>query len=104
MQPLQSPHHSLQGTPTPRDGAPSLIGDQFADDGRDGFVGRWEPQTLIARTKYTDPYAAWLNQREAQRHTATATAMPTPAGRFGRNQRHKAPWDVILVTLSPDGQ
>jgi hypothetical protein len=104
MQSLQSPDHSLQRTPTLRNGPPSLMGELFAEDGLDGFVGRWEPQTLIARTKYTDPYTAWLNQREAQRRTATATAMPRPAGRFGRNQPHKAPWDAILVTLSPDGR
>lgn len=104
MQPLQAPYHSLQGTPTLPNDPPSSVGGLFAGDGTDGFASRCEEQMLGARTKHTDPYTAWLNQREAERGSATATSVPRPAVRFGRNQPPKAPWDAILVTLSPDGR
>lgn len=104
MQPLQAPHHSLQGTATLRNEAPWSVGELFAEDGADCSASRCEPQMLVARTKHTDPYAAWLNQRDAERGSATATARPRPACGFGRNQPAKAPWDAIRVTLSRDGR
>ena len=80
------------------------MGELFAEDGADRSASRCEPQMLVARSKHTDPYEAWLNQREAERGSATATALPRSAARFGRHQQAKAPWDAIRVTLSPDGR
>jgi hypothetical protein len=102
MQALQTPHHSLQVTPTLRTSLPSSTGELFAEDGPDRFASRCEPQMLVARAKHTDPYATWLNQREAERDSAIATTVSEPAGRFGRNQPAKAPWAAIRVTLSRD--
>jgi len=90
-------------TPTLRDDVPSSMRELFTDDGPDRFASRCEPQMLTARAKPTDPYTTWLTQREAERRSATATALPRAAGRFGRAGAPKAPWDVILVKLSPDG-
>lgn len=101
MQTLQTPH-SPQVTPTLRNETPWSVGELFAEHGPDRFASRCEPQMLVARAKHTDPYAAWLNQREAERDSAIATAVSKPAGRFGRNQPAKAPWDAIRVTLSRD--
>ena len=36
-------------------------------DTHDQFVSRHEPQTLTGRTIPRDPYAAWLERREAER-------------------------------------
>jgi hypothetical protein len=101
MQPLQT-SHPLQATPTLRSYPPCSTGELFADDGPDRFANRCEPQMLVARTKHTDPYAAWLNQREAERDSTIATAVPKPTGCFGGDHPAKAPWDAIRVTLSRD--
>jgi hypothetical protein len=101
MQPLHTPGHSLHGAPTFRND-PLSMRELPAEDGLDRFASRCEPQMLVARAKHTDPYAAWLNQREAECRSATATAVPSPVGRFGRKQLPKAPWGAIRVTLSPD--
>jgi hypothetical protein len=104
MQSVQTSDHPLQGTSTLRDEPPSSMRELLADDGLDRVASRCEPQMLIAGTKPTDPYTTWLNQREAERRSATATALPRTAGRFGRNQAPRAPWNVILVKLSTDGR
>jgi hypothetical protein len=101
MQPLQTPDHSLQRTPTFHNDPLSSMGELPVEDGLDRFASRCEPQMLVARTRHNDPYAAWLNQREAERRSANAT-VPSPVGRFGRNQPPKAPWGVIRVSLSPN--
>jgi hypothetical protein len=94
-----APHRSpaLRNDPrTPRDG---LIG----EDALDQLASRYEPQTLTERAVHTDPYVAWLKEREGERCAASGTAMPAPAHRFRRHQSHKAPWEARPVTLSPDG-
>src|SRR5882762_9954566 len=54
MQPLQTPHHSLQATPTLPNDPPSSVGELFAGDGTDRFASRCEAQMLVARTKHAD--------------------------------------------------
>jgi hypothetical protein len=102
MPPLNANHHAPHRSPalrndprTPRDG---LIGEHALDQ----LVSRYEPQTLTERAEHTDPYAAWLKEHEVERRAASGTAMPAPARRFHRHQPHKAPWEAIPVTLSPD--
>jgi hypothetical protein len=94
-----APHRSpaLRNDPrTPRDG---LIGEHALEE----LVSRHEPQTLTERAQHTDPYAAWLKGHEVERRAASGPAMPAPARRFHRRQPHKAPWEAIRVTLSPEG-
>ena len=104
MQQLQAIDHSPQGAPALRSASSASFGGLLAEDGLDRCGSRCDPQMLVARRKYTDPYAAWLDQHEAEQRSVTATAAPRRAGRFGRDQAPKAPWDVILVTLSPDSR
>jgi hypothetical protein len=103
MQPLHANDHPLQGTPTLRDNPRSPMGEPFAEDPLDQLVNRHEPQSLTERRAvHPDPYAAWLKEREVERRLATATAMPGRAGRLRGSRPHKAPWETIMVTLSPD--
>jgi hypothetical protein len=102
MQRLQPPDQSMQGTPLVRNDSLSSRRERFSE--ADQFASRWEPDTLVARTTYTDPYAAWLNEHQSARYSATGSAARRATGRFRRNQPPKAPWEAIPVTLSPDGR
>lgn len=104
MRLLQAPRHSLQHVSSPRDDSHSWSSELFAHDGREQMASRHDPQMLIARTVPADPYTVWLDQREADGRSSTVAAPTRPAGRFSRNQRTKAPWEAIMVTLSPDSR
>jgi hypothetical protein len=66
------------------------------------LTSRHDEQMLITRTAPADPYVAWLAKREAARRASRVAPSITPAGRFTRNGKTKAPWEVILVKLTPD--
>jgi hypothetical protein len=67
MRPLRSTRHSIRHTSSsdymvfPRITAPSAL------DGWDETSSRHEPETLSTRFIPTDPYTAWLAQRDAER-------------------------------------
>ncbi|HWG07839.1 MAG TPA: hypothetical protein VN672_02415 [Solirubrobacteraceae bacterium] len=66
------------------------------------FASRWEPGSFVAHATPTDPYEAWLDERRREVPPGAAAA-PGAANRFRLNQRAKAPWEAIRVTLSHDG-
>jgi hypothetical protein len=80
-------------------GAPSWSGESFASE---HMASRHDEQLLITRTAPADPYTAWLAKRERARRASSVAPSTTPAGRFTRNGKAKAPWEVILVKLTPD--
>jgi hypothetical protein len=47
---------------------------------------RHDAQILAARTVPTDPYTAWLEQREADRRSSAVAEAARPADQFSRNQ------------------
>jgi hypothetical protein len=100
MQQLYAPDQSTQCIPLVRNDALSSRSERCSE--ADQFVSRWEPDTLVEHTRYTDPYAAWLNEHQSERYSATRTTARRAPGRFRRNQPPKAPWEAIPVTLSPD--
>ncbi len=100
MQPLHAAENSPQSTATAPGTSSAQLGGLSADYAEDEFASRWEPQILLARPRATDPYAAWLAQREAER--AAAPGLRRRSRRFKRGRAGKAPWEVILVRLSGD--
>jgi hypothetical protein len=64
-------------------------------------ASRHDPQIAISRAVPIDPYAAWLERREADSRSSSTTR---PLRRFVRGQSSKAPWEAIVVTLSADGR
>jgi hypothetical protein len=52
-------------------GAPQRLGarpiERLARDLDDGTLGRCEAQAIVTRAVASDPYAAWLERREAER-------------------------------------
>jgi hypothetical protein len=80
-------------------GSPSWSRESLASE---HMTSRHDEQMLITRTTPADPYAAWLAKREAARRASSVAPSTTSAGRFTRNGRAKAPWEVILVKLAPD--
>jgi len=97
MPPLQAPEQSPRPvSPRPFDshtGGVERLARRAADE-----LTRHEPQVLTARPVPRDPYAMWIERREAEGPAPSTRA----SRRFVRNQREKAPWERILVTLSPD--
>jgi hypothetical protein len=78
-------------------GSPSWSSESFASE---HMTSRHDEQLLITRTAPADPYTAWLAKREAA-HRGSSVA-PSASGRFTRSGRAKAPWETILVKLTPD--
>lgn len=76
-----------------------LLGDEL-----DQMESRHGAQMLTARAVPTDPYTAWLEERESERRYGAVSAPATRSGRFARNQQALAPWDAMPVTLSPDSR
>ena len=101
MQPLHAPDQSVKGTPLVRNDPPSSGGEPVLDE--EHFASRWEPDTLVARTTSTDPYASWLNERRFERYSVTGSTARSAPSRLRRDQPPKAPWEAIMVTLTPDG-
>src|ERR1700736_6348036 len=102
MQPLHATDQSMQAASIVRDAELSSSGPQVSETNK--RTSRWEPDTLDAHTRYTDPYAAWLAELHSERDPATESAARTATGRFARNRSPKAPWETIRVTLSPDSR
>lgn len=102
MQTLTAPPTSPRRGSSPHYDTGSSLGRLLAQDSPDQMTSRHDPETLIARAVPVDPYTAWLSQREAERRASPVAAATRPAGCFRRNQSTKAPWEPILVTLSPD--
>jgi hypothetical protein len=90
----------MQGAPVVHDAALSSTGPRLSETNE--LASRWEPDTLDAHVTYTDPYAAWLT--ELGRYPATESTARRATGRFGRNRSPKAPWETILVRLTPDSR
>jgi hypothetical protein len=74
-----------------------------AQDGLDQMESRHDAQALIARALPADPYTTWLEEREADRRCSTVGAPTRPGRRFSRKPT-SAPWEAILVKLSPDSR
>jgi hypothetical protein len=102
MQPLPAPDQSVQGVPVVHDAALSSTGPRLSETNQ--FASRWEPDTLDAHVRYTDPYAAWLTELGCERYPATESTARRATRRFGRNRSPKAPWETIPVRLSPDNR
>ena len=58
-----------------------------AQDGPDQTAGRHDEQMLTARRVPVDPYRVWLDQREADRRSATGRELTKPADRLSRSRR-----------------
>ena len=102
MQPLHTPEHKRQRISSSNYDSGSSRAERLAQDGPGQMASRHEPEILVTRVVPTDPYTAWLSQREAERHSSTADAHAGPVRQFGQDRRIKAPWEAILVTLTPD--
>ncbi len=101
MPPRQAPEQSPRpASPRPFDshtGGVECLARRAAEE-----LTRHEPQVLTARPVPRDPYATWIERREAEGPAASMLASTRASRRFVRDQREKAPWERILVTLSPD--
>jgi hypothetical protein len=67
------------------------------------MTSRHDPQLVVTRHIPVDPYEAWVQQRHAARRAANVDTTYGRGGRFSRNRSAKAPWDAILIKLTPDG-
>jgi hypothetical protein len=83
---LRARSHSPRHVTSSHNDPHSLSGEPFVKDKPDRLASRHDPQLITARAIPADPYTAWLEQREADRRTATATA----SAWFGRNHRELA--------------
>jgi hypothetical protein len=79
MRLLQAPKHSRQHISSTCDIARSQSNKLSAQGGRDRTTSRHDAQMLLARTVSTDPYAAWLEQREADREREERRLNPRAA-------------------------
>jgi hypothetical protein len=64
---------------------------QLVQDELDQMESRHDAQMLTAPAVPTDPYTAWLEERESERRYSAMSAPATRSGRFARNQRALAP-------------
>lgn len=95
----QAPRHSLQHLQPPRRDSRSWTREPRPEDGAGQTEGRHDSQMLVARSVPIDPYTVWLAQ-----HEATRLSQPTRRpSRITRRRRAKAPWESMLVTLTPEG-
>jgi hypothetical protein len=67
-------------------------------------ASRHDPQLISVRRVPVDPYAVWLEQREAERRLEDAPAIP--ARRFSRRNDRPAstPWFTVTVGGRPDSR
>jgi hypothetical protein len=57
-----------------------------AQEGPDQTASRHDEQMLTARQVPVDPYRVWLDRREADRRSATAAELTSPADRLSRSR------------------
>lgn len=79
MRLLQAPKHLLQHVSSTYQIAPSQSVERAAHDGSDQRANRHDAQMLTARRVSADPYAAWLEQREADREREAHRLNPRAA-------------------------
>ena len=85
---LRGNRHTQRGAAAPqRLGARPI--DRLSRDLDDGTLGRCEAQAIVTRAVAADPYAAWLERREAERRQRERPEIrwvyrnPRPAGASG---------------------
>jgi hypothetical protein len=79
MRPLRAPRHFLQHVSSTRRVTQSQCDEPFAQDCADQVASRHDAQLFTARRVSADPYAAWLQQREADRQREARRLNPRAA-------------------------
>lgn len=104
MQVLQVPGRAPRNASPSHEDQGSWTSELLAQGGADQVASRHDPQLLSARRVPVDPYAVWLEQREAERRVDDAPVRP--ARRFHRRNDRPAstPWFTVTVGGSPYSQ
>jgi hypothetical protein len=94
MRLLQAPRHASSSHPEPL----PLSSEPFAREATDDLPSRHDPFMFTARTVPVDPYAAWLQRREADRRSLAQEGVAEPLS----SKATSTPWYVVLARGCPD--